>query len=40
MTKQEEESEEPNVNGVDIDDAVDGNEASAAIKNMQKVLVC
>ncbi|KAL9298125.1 hypothetical protein ACSQ67_024021 [Phaseolus vulgaris] len=28
----EEESEEPNVNGVDIDDAVDCNEASAAIK--------
>ncbi|ESW21583.1 hypothetical protein PHAVU_005G082600 [Phaseolus vulgaris] len=36
--KQEEESEEPNVNGVDIDDAVDGNEASAAIKAIADVL--
>ncbi|QCE09923.1 nuclear/nucleolar GTPase 2 [Vigna unguiculata] len=36
--KQEEGSEEPNVNGVDIDDTVDGNEASAAIKAIADVL--
>ncbi|TKY49087.1 Nuclear/nucleolar GTPase 2 [Spatholobus suberectus] len=31
-------SEEPNVNGVNLDDAVDGNEASAAIKAIADVL--
>ncbi|CAJ1956918.1 unnamed protein product [Sphenostylis stenocarpa] len=36
--RQDEASEEPNVNGVDIDDAVDSNEASAAIKAIADVL--
>ncbi|XP_027340593.1 nuclear/nucleolar GTPase 2 [Abrus precatorius] len=31
-------SEEPNVNGITVDDAVDGNEASAAIKAISDVL--
>ncbi|KAG4971818.1 hypothetical protein JHK85_038239 [Glycine max] len=31
-------SEEPNVNGVDLDDSVDGNEASAAMKAIADVL--
>lgn len=31
-------SEEPNVNGVNLDDSVDGNEASAAIKAIADVL--
>jgi len=36
--KQEEGTEEPSVNGVDIDDEVGGNEASAAIKAIADVL--
>uniref|UniRef100_A0A0R0HIB1 Nuclear/nucleolar GTPase 2 n=1 Tax=Glycine max TaxID=3847 RepID=A0A0R0HIB1_SOYBN len=36
--RQEDLSEEPNVNGVDLDDSVDGNEASAAMKAIADVL--
>jgi nuclear GTP-binding protein len=36
--RQDDLSEETNVNGVDIDDAVDGNQASAAIKAIANVL--
>ena len=32
------ESEEPNVNGIDVDEAVDHNQASAAIKAIANVL--
>ncbi|KAG5120256.1 hypothetical protein JHK82_034676 [Glycine max] len=36
--RQEDLSEEPNVNGVDLDDSVDGNESSAAMKAIADVL--
>ncbi|WJX73349.1 hypothetical protein P8452_57142 [Trifolium repens] len=32
------ESEEPNVNGIDVDETVDPNQASAAIKTIANVL--
>ncbi|XP_061360618.1 nuclear/nucleolar GTPase 2-like [Gastrolobium bilobum] len=36
--RQDDMSEEPSVNGVDVDDAVDGNQASAAFKAIGNVL--
>ena len=36
--RQDDSPEEPNVNGVDIDEAVDDNQASAAIKAIANVL--